>query len=251
MPGMPTSQAQKAVLTILSTAPVDRAPFDLPTVRAAIETLRKCVEELNMAAQIDESLATLIGDSVTQSAYPVLFLVRQREFERASQMFVNIWQATLEALEPPAELVLPPIDLGKPESVAEELEFLSVWNVAISEVLRSEVPQGEARQVLRRLAVHLELSLDQLGMMFGVSGETVRRWERGLHPIPNARIAKLISADRSLSRLLQIFRPERLAQVIRRKADLFEGERALDWILRARQAEVADRYENALMYQAS
>jgi len=49
--------------------------------------------------------------------------------------------------------------------------------------------------------------------------------------------------------MLEIFRPERLFQVVRRKADLFDGESALEWILRGRVAEVADRYELALSYQ--
>jgi hypothetical protein len=36
---------------------------------------------------------------------------------------------------------------------------------------------------------------------------------------------------------------------IRRPAELFDGETALAWILRGRIAEVADRYETALLYQ--
>jgi len=54
----------------------------------------------------------------------------------------------------------------------------------------------------------------------------------------------------ALTRLLALFRPERLPEVIQRPADLFDGERALDWIRRGRAAEVADRYEMALSYQA-
>jgi len=46
-----------------------------------------------------------------------------------------------------------------------------------------------------------------------------------------------------------MFRPERLAQVVRRKAGLFDGESALDWILRGRIVTAVDHYEIALVYQ--
>ena len=95
----------------------------------------------------------------------------------------------------------------------------------------------------------LALSYDQLGHAFGVSGETLRRWERGSHEIPADRMASLTEADGVLKRLLAIFKPERLAHVLRRKAALFGDESALDWILRGRIAEVADRYDAAFAYQ--
>ena len=56
-------------------------------------------------------------------------------------------------------------------------------------------------------------------------------------------------ASSAVMRLAAIFRPERLPQVIRRKAALFGGESALDWILRGQIHEVADRYETTLAYQ--
>jgi hypothetical protein len=96
---------------------------------------------------------------------------------------------------------------------------------------------------------YLGLSLDHLARMLSVAGDTVRLWERGYGEVPASRFGELLLADKALDRLLTLFRPERLPQVIRRKADLFEGEEALDWILRGRIADVADRYDSALSYQ--
>lgn len=97
---------------------------------------------------------------------------------------------------------------------------------------------------------HLDLSFDQLGRMLGVTGETVRRWSQGSHPVPSGRLGQLAAAQAALERLLSIFRPEALPGMIRRKAELFDGETALDWILDGRIDEVADRYESTLSHQA-
>jgi hypothetical protein len=104
-------------------------------------------------------------------------------------------------------------------------------------------------RALGRLITGLDLSFDEVGRMLGVSGETARRWERGLVPIPAARLALLTSAASALDRLLTLFRPERLPAAIRRSAPIFDGERALDWILRGRIQEVAEQYDRALSYQ--
>ncbi len=109
------------------------------------------------------------------------------------------------------------------------------------------VPVG--RLALERLMECLGLSQDQMGRMLDVSGETVRRWKSGATGIPLSRVAELTAAESALNRLLQIFRPERLPLVIRRKAEVFGGKAALDWILDGRIAEVADRYELSLAYQ--
>ena len=243
-------QAQETVLSILRAAPTPQGTPSLRSVQATITTCRMCVRQLNKEAKVEEPLAVLVGDSVTQSAYPVLLLLRKKDFENASRTIVEIWRTTLEAfLESTRSLLVPAGKPSKLENMAEELELLSAWNTAVSEVIRAEASRSEGRDMLRRLAVHLELSHEQLGTMFGVSRETIRRWETGANPIPVRHVAKLVSADRSLSSLLRMFRQTRLAQAIRRKADLFDGERALDWILRRRHRELVDRYENTFMYQ--
>jgi len=116
------------------------------------------------------------------------------------------------------------------------------------EAVEAEVSRG--RLVIQRLMGHLSLSQDELGRLVGVTGETVRRWKTGATRIPLSCLAELTAAEAALNRLLQIFRPERLPLAIRRKADLFGGKRALDWILDGRIAEVADHYEISLAYQA-
>jgi transcriptional regulator with XRE-family HTH domain len=111
-------------------------------------------------------------------------------------------------------------------------------------------PGSVERQVARYLMSRLALSYDQLGQALGVSGETVRRWDQGNHPIPGELLAKLSEASAALDRLEAMFQAERLSQVVRRKASSFEGESALDWILRGKIGAAVDRYEPALAYQA-
>jgi transcriptional regulator with XRE-family HTH domain len=115
-------------------------------------------------------------------------------------------------------------------------------------VLHTKATGG--RLALGRLMGHLGLSQDELGRMLGVTGESVRRWKTGAIAIPLSRLAEITAAESALNRLLQVFRTERLPLAIRRKAELFGGRRALDWILDGRIAEVADRYELSLAYQA-
>jgi transcriptional regulator with XRE-family HTH domain len=117
------------------------------------------------------------------------------------------------------------------------------------ETVVAETGVSVGRLVIERLMGGLSLSQDQLGRMLGVSGETVRRWKTGATGIPLSQVAELTAAESALDRLLRIFRPERLPLAIRRRAELFGGRRALDWILDGRIAEVADRYEAGLAYQ--
>lgn len=108
---------------------------------------------------------------------------------------------------------------------------------------------AEGSLILTRLGKLLEMSHEDLARILRVSGETVRRWERGQVQIPTARMAELRNMAAALDRMDAIFAPGRLAQAIRRPADLFAGETALAWIERGRIAEVADRYEIAFSYQ--
>jgi len=103
-------------------------------------------------------------------------------------------------------------------------------------------------QDLTTLATALELSQDDLGRMFAVSGETIRRWRNG-SAIPLEARAKIAEALAGLERLQRIFLPESLAPATRRKAQAFDGDSAFDWILRGRIRDVADIYEFVLSYQ--
>ena len=51
-----------------------------------------------------------------------------------------------------------------------------------------------------------------------------------------------------LDEMERIFLPERIVQATRRKAELFDGQSALDWILNGRWPEVIQKYEAALCY---
>jgi len=129
-------------------------------------------------------------------------------------------------------------------------ESFAIYNLAVSTIVSEQVGSNEAVQVLSTLMASFDLSFDELGRMFGVTGETVRRWETGTSSISNERKAEITLAREPLSKLLKTFRSPKLPQVIRRPAELFNGERALDWILRGKIADVANRYEIALRYQA-
>jgi transcriptional regulator with XRE-family HTH domain len=128
------------------------------------------------------------------------------------------------------------------------------WHLLYNQAIEQVITRGRGfeyeRTILRSLMTRLQLSQDDVGRMLGVSGETVRRWELGATGIPVERQAAILAAEAGLRRLQDLFRPERLATVVRRAADLFDGDTALEWILRGRIAEVADRYETSLLYQA-
>lgn len=110
-----------------------------------------------------------------------------------------------------------------------------------SEALRSLL--GNAREAL-------DLSFDQLGRIFHVSGETVRRWETGAIAIPESHWTAVSGLAQETGRLQQLFEAHRLPMVIRRPAEMFTGRTALDWIFDGRIQEAADLYEAALLYQA-
>lgn len=119
---------------------------------------------------------------------------------------------------------------------------------AIAAALPRDV--GPAAETLGRLKDALDLSYRELGAMFGVTGETARRWHRGLADIPSDRRAAIEDAGATLDRLLAIFLPERLPIVVRRQSPGFDGRRPLDLILDGRIAEVAGIYERVTRYQA-
>ena len=129
-------------------------------------------------------------------------------------------------------------------------ECFQMYNLAVSTVVAEQITTSKSQQILRQLMANLSLSYDNVGRMFRVSGETVRRWENGTNAIPNERNSEITLAREPLNKLLQMFLPSKLPQVIRRTAQLFNGERALDWILQGRISEVANRYELSLRYQA-
>ena len=230
---------------------------DPGTMREVVKELDRCLDELGQAAKVSPELAPLVRLSVLQAAFPVLLAYRHgapalawhlltTEWERVVHTFVARGWSVTEVRE--GGFYYGPLLWPLADPAADQ-ELLVLFNLAVFEVLRGAEVQEQGRDTARRLMARLSLSYEQLGRAFGVSGETVRRWERGSHPIPDERLADLAHADAAIGRLEGMFRPERLAQLVRRKAGLFGGEAALDWVLRGRIGDTADRYETALAYQ--
>jgi transcriptional regulator with XRE-family HTH domain len=230
---------------------------DLGAIRDFVQEVGACVDLLNTAAGVKEEPAALLRNSVISSSFPALLMLRREEPRAALSFLIEEWRRTADTLG--EALILPTLESSGSEvrerripyglSMEMERELLTLYNTAVFEMLLTTENQGRGRDVLRRLMTQLSLSYDQLGRAFGVSGETIRRWERGSHEIPADRMAVLVEAEAALRRLVTIFRPERLAQVLRRKTGLFGDESGLDWIFRGRMTDVADRYEMALSYQ--
>jgi transcriptional regulator with XRE-family HTH domain len=206
-----------------------------PTPDAFMAVVGRHVRQMNETFQVPVRQAELVEAGVLQNSFPAFLMLQGRDPGRASQWVVHTWQDYAEELErlPAVEDKRAALDYDR-----AVLGFLSMAEGA-----------SDGRRILERLMASLGLSQDETGRMFGVSGETIRRWERGNARIPHSRMAALVSSEAALERLESLFVADRLPQVIRRRADLFENERALDLILRGRMAEVAGRYETALAYQ--
>lgn len=234
-----------------STSGVTEGPIGLDATRVLVDALHDWIAAANQAADIGSEMAALVQGSVLQSAFPVFLQWRHGHLDRAADVLFHIWGEHVRGLSTVDWPISTPTPLLEPStSTPDDSELLSLFNAAVGQRLREAEGAAEARRILRRLVATLELSFDEVGRMFGVSGETVRRWERGLASVPPARSAALTTAEAALDQLLTLFRPERLPVAVRRPDALFEGERALDWILRCRIQEVANRYDRALRYQA-
>jgi transcriptional regulator with XRE-family HTH domain len=132
----------------------------------------------------------------------------------------------------------------------QDAELLAIFNAAVGGRFLTEGAEWQGRQIVRDLIVRLGITREEVAAMLHVPIETLDAWESGRTTIPKDTLAKLQAAGTALSKLLGIFQPERLPQVIRREAELFDGKPAVDWIVRGRIVEVARRYESVLAYQA-
>ena len=216
-------------------------------VRRFAQVVSSCVEKLNAEAGLTGRQAVFVTNAVMQAALPSMLLFREGEIRAASRAVSTLWIAlsTGESAEP---VRLPPKILAKRDE--RELEELAhVFPLIVFEEAASARKAISGRDMLRRVSACLELSFENVGRILNVPGETVRRWERGISRIPSDALATLELVDSALNRLSKLFLPQRLPEVVRRKADLFNGGRALDWILQGRIANVVDRYEQVLSYQ--
>lgn len=202
--------------------------------RDAVGRLERSIHDLNAKKGLPAG-AFVVTAIALHSALDVLLPYMEGRVEEAARRLA-VWHGVLSRAE------------KLPGGTLDALCRLYLETVASEASSALQGSRGE--EAIERLTSTLNLSYDDLGRMLGVSGETVRRWARGTGRIPDSHLATLDVAAAALDRLLQLFVPDRLPQVIHRHAELFEGERALDWILRGRIQDVAERYETALMYQA-
>lgn len=235
-------------------------------VRRFAQVVSSCVEKLNAEAGLTGLQAVFVTSAVMQGALPSMLLFREGEIRAASQAVSTLWieLSTGESAEQilakrrgareisapvrGAAAKLPKI-LAKRRDERELEELAHVFPLVVFEEAASARKATSGRDMLRRVSACLELSFENVGRVLNVPGETVRRWERGISRIPSDALATLELVDSALTRLTRLFLPQRLPEVVRRKAELFDGSRALDWILQGRISDVVDRYERALSYQ--
>lgn len=261
---------------------------NLPAAREAAAAFRECFGSLAAHLDLDDALARAVEHDALYGSFEALLAFRSGEPALTASLLLKVWASRalaevlsgeklegeeltlagtiyqeLESLRSPlgetgrtaSGTLTDPLDsLAKAaRSLAgpgQYTEWLVLFHQAVEQLVAPDLGADQARTALRSLMSRLELSQDDLGRMLGVSGETIRRWERGSTGIPADRRSEILVTESALRRLQDLFRPERLPTVVRRPAELFDGETALEWILRGRIAEVADRYETALLYQA-
>jgi transcriptional regulator with XRE-family HTH domain len=110
--------------------------------------------------------------------------------------------------------------------------------------------QAEARSILVRLRDDLGLMNPEIARLVDVKEREVDEWFNGINPLPPSTVGQLLPLKPSLDTLTQLFTRERLPRVLRRRAPLFDGNSAVDLILRGDLAVVAERYDRALQYTA-
>ncbi len=227
--------------------------IDLPKQlnRGSVDGVRKFVSqiwgffsELSAKAGLSPEVTTAVTGAVVQDSFPSLLYYQRGHPREASKVLINRWRAYNG--ESPSTTAL---SISDCKVTSNDLLLLVLFGVVVAAMLASTTKASRGPAIIIRLMESLDLSYDDLGRMLKVSGETVRRWAQRKIEIPNQYLASLDVADSALTRLQFLFLPDRLVSVIRREADLFDGARALDYILQGRIKDVADRYEQVLSFQ--
>jgi transcriptional regulator with XRE-family HTH domain len=237
----------------------ESSPASLTEARACVDWIVLAILHLNRRVGFELQTAVLIHDLVLAGASQAAMFWRHGLADQARHSLVHAWIDQSLVFEPGwkylhdfrNEMVQGVFDADTTKLQASDLdrEFLLVFTVAVSEKLVAEGAELYARQSLRHIMARLELPQEDVARMLAVSGDTIADWEAGRTAIPVEARTAISRANAAVTRLLGIFRPERLPQVIRRTADIFDGQSALDWILFGRVDEVANRYEAAFAYQ--
>jgi transcriptional regulator with XRE-family HTH domain len=230
---------------------------DLETVRKWVDWISMGVDRLNSRFFSGSESQPLTRELVLQNSFPACALFWHGHAELGRVSLINTWidssllsghhQAALRTLRDSWLHEVEPIQF---DLASADAELLAIFNAAVGERILAEAAAWQGRQIIRDLLIRLGLSREEVAKMFQVSVETLNGWESGSITIPKENLTQVQAASRALSKLLGIFRPERLPQVIRREAELFDGKTAVDWIVDGHISEVADRYDQALAYQA-
>ncbi len=228
-------------------------------IRAFTLALGDWITDLNASSGLEAPRASVLRQAVIQSSFPVLQLGLHGRAHLAARCLVGEWQraAALLGLDLPGPEVTAP-DLGSLASEDEPIDpstlsnrkLLWSFQTAVFQLLRTEEHQREGLEALIDMRTSLDLDSAQLGRLLEVSEDRVRSWEEEEETLPGETAARLSVILDSMRRLRSMFLPERLPQVVRRPAELFGDDSALEWILQGRIREVADRYDLLLRYQA-
>lgn len=217
-----------------------------PTVTGlerCVQLLSQTVEQVNVVARLEEPQASAVREGVLYDAYVPLLYVKEGRIEDAVEWLSGSWHL-LAGHESHRKRLKP---LGAP--VANLQEVIRLYNIAWTSWVITESESDRPREKIPRLMTSLRLSFVEVGRMLGVSDETARRWSTGASRMPPDKLAILDIIDNALAKLHRLFKTDRLPEVIRRPAEIFEGQTALAWILEGKIAEVADRYDRELSWQ--
>jgi hypothetical protein len=115
----------------------------------------------------------------------------------------------------------------------------------------------EVKRQIEEVREILCLNYEQVGRMLGIKdrpGLTVWCWiynnseKFGTEPFGPNYEERLKKTYDAVQRLCKLFAPKRIWRVIRRRAEVFSGERALDLILRGEILKVVETYERLLEF---
>jgi hypothetical protein len=230
---------------------------DLETVRRWIDWVLSGVYRLNIRCFGDSEVSPFVRELVLQNAFPAVIYSWHGGSAIGKSSLVHAWLDSsllagldTERLDSLRSLFLHQWPVSTLNLTAGDAELLAIFNAAVGERMVAERAEWQGRQVIRDLVVRLGLTTFEVAAMLDVPEDIVKDWESGRSRIPADSLDRLQVASAALSRLLGVFRPDRLPQVIRRDAELFDGGPALEWIKRGRITEVAEKYESILAYQA-
>lgn len=228
-------------------------------IREFVLALSRGIIELNVRNQLRISQALVLRQATLQNAFPALVFCLRDRADLAVRYLIDERRSIAASLGVPLDRSEITTEIQSPLALEtydrdpdwpSERQLLWTFQTVVFQILREEQTLREAQEHLIEIKTTLDLDAGEVGKWLGVKEATVRVWEAAEKPIPRRIASQLAETQEALRRLKSMFLPERLPQVVRRPAELFDGDSALDWILQGRLREVADRYELLLRYQA-